>query len=52
MDLIDIEVDGLVHRLDPVFYIDLTLEQLRLVDTGQRFNLSNQRRGLLVRNEL
>ena len=48
---INVVVDGLVHRLDPVFYIDLTVEELRFVDAGQRFNLLNQRCGLLVGDE-
>ena len=52
MNLIDIEVDRLIHGLDPVLHIDLALKQLCLVDTGQLLDFANQSRGLLMCDEL
>ena len=49
--LVHIIVDGLIHGLDPVLYIKLAPQQLRIIDTGQAFDLLDQRQGLLVRNE-
>ena len=55
MNLIDIIVDGLIHRLDPILHEYLPVEQLCAVDTdqlldfldqGQRFLMGNKFRGL------
>lgn len=39
MNLIDIIVDGLIHRLDPVLHEYLPVEQLCAMNAGQLFNL-------------
>ena len=52
MNLIDIVVDGLIHRLDPVLHEYLPVEQLCAVDTGQFLYLLDQGQRLLVGDEL
>ena len=42
VDLIDIIVDGLIHRFDPVLHEDLAIEELRLMDAGKLLNLLDE----------
>ena len=51
MNLIDIIVDGLIHRFDPVLHKYLPVEQLRTMDAGQLFNLLDQGQRLLMGNK-
>ena len=51
MNLIDIIVDGLIHRFDPVLHEYLPVEQLCAVDTGQLFDFLDQGQRLLMGNK-
>ena len=51
MNLIDIIVDGLIHRLDPVLHEYLPVEQLRAVDTGQLLDFLDQGQRFLMGNK-
>ncbi|MPN21493.1 hypothetical protein SDC9_168873 [bioreactor metagenome] len=51
MNFIHVIIDGLVHALDPIRNVDLTIKQLCLIDAGHFFNLFNQRTGFLVCNK-
>ena len=48
MNLIDIIVDGLIHRLDPVLHEYLPVEQLCAMNAGQLFNLFDQGQRFLM----
>ena len=51
MNLIDIIVDGLIHRLDPVLHEYLPVEQLCAVDTGQLLDFLDQGQRFLMGNK-
>ena len=51
MNLIDIIVDGLIHRFDPVLHEYLSVEQLCAVDTGQLLDFLDQGQRLLMGNK-
>lgn len=51
MNLIDIIVDGLIHRLDPVLHEYLPVEQLCAMDTGQLLDFLDQGQRLLMGNK-
>ena len=51
MNLIDIIVDGLIHRLDPVLHEYLPVEQLCAMNAGQLFNLFDQGQRFLMGNK-
>ena len=51
MNLIDIIVDGLIHRFDPVLHEYLSVEQLCAMDTGQLLDFLDQGQRLLMGNK-
>ena len=51
MNLIDIIVDGLIHRLDPILHEYLPVEQLCAVDTGQLLDFLDQGQRFLMGNK-
>lgn len=48
MNLIDIIVDGLIHRFDSVLHEYLSVEQLCAMDTGQLLDFLDQGQRLLI----
>ena len=52
VNLVHVVVDGLVHGLDSIFYENLAVQKLRLMNAGQRLDLLDQRGCFLVGDEL
>ena len=51
-DLVHVVVDALVHALDPAAHVDLALQQLRIIDAGEVFELFDQRERFSLGDEL
>ena len=51
-DLVDVDVDALVHGLDALADVDIALKELRLVDADQGLELPDQSLCLALRDEV